>query len=116
MLHGLPIVYARWFSPERVQKSGDLEAIEEGMSDNVIKDFDWLEGELQKSSGKFLVGSHITAADCMMIFSVQYILDKVLGTKAKKWPKIEEWVKNCEAMETWKKAVQKTGHSLNPKI
>lgn len=114
LLHALPILYARWFSPQQVKDSGALETIEQSMSRNVVKDFDWLEGELQKGQGKFLVGDHVTAADCMMSFSAQFVLDKELGTKGKQWPMVEEWIKNCEATESWKKAVQKTGHSLNP--
>ena len=114
MLHALAILYTRWSSPQQVKDSGALETMEQSMSKNVVNDFDWLEGELRKGEGNFLVGDHVTAADCMMCFSAQFVLDRELGTKGKKWPKVDEWIKNCEATETWKKAVQKTGYSLNP--
>ncbi|KAI9663647.1 MAG: hypothetical protein M1821_007137 [Bathelium mastoideum] len=114
MVHAAPFLYVNWFAPQRVRDSGDLAIIEEGMSKNVIRDFDWLEGELQKGKGKFLVGDHITAADCMMLLNVQIITGRGFGTKGKKWPKVEEWIKRCEETETWKKAVQKTGFTLNP--
>ncbi|KAL9072660.1 MAG: hypothetical protein Q9157_005013 [Trypethelium eluteriae] len=112
LLHSLAILYMQWFSPERVKDSGDLATMQQAASKNVVNDFDWLESELQKGKGKFLVGDHVTAADCMMSFSAQWILEKGLGTQGKKWPTVEEWIKTCEATETWKKAVQKTGHKL----
>lgn len=84
------------------------------MSGNVIKDLDWLESDLQKSKGRFLVGDQVTAADCMMAFTAQFILERKMGTQGKTWPKIEEWIKICEATESWKKAVQKTGFTQNP--
>ena len=44
------------------------------------KDLDWLEAELAKGNGRFLVGDGVTAADTMMAFSVQFILVKGLGS------------------------------------
>ena len=116
MVHALAVLYVRASAPQQVKDNGGLEAIEQGMSVNVIKDLDWLETDLQKSKGKFLVGDHVTAADCMMVITVQFILVRRLGTQGKRWPKIEEWIKTCEETESWKKAVQKTGHTLNPKL
>lgn len=84
------------------------------MSVNVQKDFDWLENELKLSGTKFLVGETVTAADCMMHFSVQFILARELGTKGKKWERVEQWVKDCEATKGYKRAVEKSGYTLNP--
>ena len=106
-LHGISILYARWN-----QKDGDVKKTEEGMSRNVIKDMNFLESELKKSGGKFLLGDSITAADTMMHFSAVFILARELGVKSKDYPGIERYIKDCEATESYKKAVDKTGHSL----
>jgi glutathione S-transferase len=82
------------------------------MSTNVCKDMDYLEAELGKSSGKFLVGDQVTVADCMMLFSAQFILARELGTKGKKWEKVEKWIADCEGTESYKRAVERTGHKL----
>ena len=82
------------------------------MSRNIIKDMDFLEAELKRSKGKFLLGDRVTAADCMMHFSAVFILARELGMKGKKYPEIERWIKDCESTETYKQAVKKTGHSL----
>lgn len=108
-LHALAILYTRWFgagTPDAAAK------IEDSMSVNVGKDMDYLEAALNKSSGKFLVGDHVTVADCMMLFSAQFILARELGTKGKKWERIDQWIKDCENTESYKKAVEKTGHHL----
>lgn len=108
-LHSLAILYTRWqgaFDEPVASK------IEEGMSVNVGKDFDFLEGELSKNGTKFLAGDHVTAADIMMQFSIDFILARNLGTKGRKWENIERWLKDCKATETYKKAVEKTGHKL----
>lgn len=73
---------------------------------------DFLENELAKSGGKFLVGDSVTVADCMMLFSAQFILARQLGVQGKKWEKINQWVKDCENTESYKRAVEKTGHAL----
>jgi glutathione S-transferase len=108
-LHGLAILYTRWFGSNT--PSAALE-IEKAMSTNVIKDMDFLEAELQKSTGRFLIGDQVTAADCMMMFSAQFILTRKLGTEGKKWEGVERWIKECEATESYKRAVEKTGHSF----
>lgn len=106
-LHGLAILYARWF-----QQGGDVEATEKSLSVNVQKDLDYLESELGKSSGKFLFGDLITAADCMMEFTLDFLTARELGTKGGSWPKVQEYLKVCHGTPTWKKAADKTGHKL----
>lgn len=106
-LHGIAIMYSRWFI-----EGGDVEATEEKMSKNVRADMAFLEAELKKSSGKFLFGDKPTAADIMMHFSAVFILARELGMKGQKYPEVERWIKDCEATETYKKAVEKTGHKL----
>jgi glutathione S-transferase len=108
-LHALAILYTRWFGADNPAAA---EKTEEGMSVNVCKDMDFLEKELGKSKGKFLVGDSVTVADCMMLFSAQFILARQLGTKGKKWEKIEKWIADCEATESYKRAIEKTGHKL----
>ena len=108
----IQILYARWGLPE-AHKSG-LAGLEEGMSPNVRKDMDWLEAELKFSSsgGKYLVGDHITAADIMMHFSIQFIYARRLGIQGGSWPLVEKWLKGLEQTESYKRAVEKTGYSL----
>lgn len=107
LLHGLAVLYAKWN-----QKDGDVEQTIAGLSKNVINDLNYLESELGKSNGKFLFGDKLTAADVMMHFSARFMLVRELGTMGKKWPKIEEWLDNCEATPSYKAAVDKTGHKL----
>lgn len=108
MSHAIAITYARWF-----QKTGDVKQTEEGLSGNVVKDLDYLESELKKSSGMFLLGDALTAADIAMHFSITFILARELGTQGKTWPRIEQWVKDCEAAGSYQKAVKKTGYDLS---
>ena len=108
-LHALAILYTRWFGTDNPAAA---EKIEEGMSVNVCKDMDFLEAELGKSKGKFLVGDSVTVADCMMLFSAQFILARQLGTKGKKWERIEKWVADCENTESYRRAAEQTGHKL----
>lgn len=68
-LHGIAVLYVRWF-----QKDGDVAKTEEGLSKNIINDFNYLDAHLSKSQGKFLCGDSITAADCMMQFSAGFIM------------------------------------------
>lgn len=86
MLHAIAITYARWNIPE---DSPDILAqAEEGFSVNVQNDLDWLETELSLSSGPFLCGDKVTAADMMMQFSIDLILVTKLGTQGRAWPGI----------------------------
>lgn len=117
MLHGLAITYNRWFTPQRAHENGDQAEAEKGISVNVQKDLDWLEDELLSSKSGWIVGEHLTAADIMMHFSVQFILERRLGTEdgeGTKWPKVKEWLKKCEGQDAYKRAVEKSGYSLNP--
>lgn len=106
-LHGISILYVRWH-----QKDGDVKKTEEGLSKNVVNDMNYLEAELSKSKGKFLCGETVTAADCMQQFSAAFIMARELGIKASSYPKTQQYLQDCEATETYKKAVQKTGHKL----
>lgn len=107
LLHAISILYARWN-----QKDGDVAKTEEGLSRNVIKDMNFLESELQKRGTKFLCGNHVTAADTMMGFTIAFVILRQLGTQGKRWPAIEAWIKNCEESDTYKKAVERTGHKV----
>lgn len=117
MVHGLAVLYTLWNFPAAFKESNadDFDKMIAAISVNVQKDFDWLETALGQSTGRFLVGDKVTAADIMMLFSVQFILARDLGTKGKSWAKVNEWVERCEATESYKKAVEKSGHTLYPK-
>ena len=106
-LHGLAVLYTRWN-----QKDGDVAKTEEGVSRNIKKDMEFLESTLKKSKGKFLFGDQVTAADCMMHFSAVFVIARELGVKAGDCPTVEQYIKDCEATESYKKAVEHTGHKL----
>ncbi|KAJ4293281.1 hypothetical protein N0V90_008563 [Kalmusia sp. IMI 367209] len=115
MLHALAITYARWNMPQSAKDNGVLQVTEKGLSVNVQKDLDWLETELSLSEGKFLCGEHVTAADTMMQFSIDFILVTKLGTQAKEWPNIQRWLETCKETVTFQKAVAKSGYELTAK-
>ncbi|KAH9862545.1 hypothetical protein IAQ61_009962 [Plenodomus lingam] len=106
LIHALAIMYGSGAAPDAADK------ISKGLSPQVHRDFDWLESELKKGGGKYLVGDHLTAADTMMGFSVAFILKMGLGTSGKKWPAVEAWLANIESTEAYQRAVNKTGHTL----
>ncbi|KAI8937466.1 hypothetical protein NX059_005186 [Plenodomus lindquistii] len=110
-LHSLAILYARWNAPKDVPE-GTVEKMEKGMSVNVQNDLSWLETELSLSSGKFLCGDHVTAADIMMQFSADFILARELGTQGKEYPNINKWLEVCKNTDSYKRAVEKSGHKL----
>ena len=105
-MHAVAILYSR-----RHQMDGDVTKTEQAMSHHVIKDMDFMEYSLGKSSGPYLLGD-LTAADFNMHFSVEFILAWELGTQGKKWPNIEQYIKDCCATESYQRAVQRTGHKL----
>ncbi|KAF2762037.1 thioredoxin-like protein [Pseudovirgaria hyperparasitica] len=113
LLHALSITYATWMSPPAVKESGGFDKLLENLSINVVRDFDWLEGELGKNSGDFLVGNTVTGADIMTAFSARFVLTRELGTKGKTWSNVNKWLKKCESTKTYQDAVKKTGHSLD---
>jgi glutathione S-transferase len=60
------------------------------------------------------VKEDVTAADTIMLFGIQFIFarDLVRGGSISEWPNVERWVENCEGTDSYKRAVQKTGHKL----
>lgn len=82
------------------------------MSKNIHNDLDFMTAELGKSSGKFLFGDEITLADIQMHFSIAFILARDLGLLGRKWERLEKYVKDCEATDSYKQAVKKTGHKF----
>ena len=63
MPHALAVTYARWNATERMKENGDLQRLEEGLYGNVVRDLEWLDGELE--GRKFLAGGGLGAADTM---------------------------------------------------
>jgi glutathione S-transferase len=106
LMHALAIAYGSGAAPESAEK------LATGLSPQVHRDFDWLESELKKGTGKFLVGNSLTVADTMLGFSIAFILKMGLGTKGKEWPGVNAWLKNVESTPAFQRAVKKTGHSL----
>ena len=106
MIHCLPTVYNHRIDVILAKK------LAPGLAELVAKDLDWLEAELEKSGGKYLVGDHVTAADTMVGFSIQFIFAMDLAPKGRKWERIEEWLKRIEGQEAYKRAVEKTGFKM----
>jgi len=140
MIHALAILYVRWRMPSPQKTDGTLAAIERGLSVNVQNDLDWLEAELNANNANakggrflFLVGDSLTAADIMMMFSVQFIFARRLGAemgtemeietesemekkekkeKKKRWETVERWLRGLEGCESYLRAVEKSGYKL----
>ena len=106
LTHSLAIMYGSGAIPDAA------ETLSGSLSPQVHRDFDWLESELKKGNGKFLVGDHLTAADTMMSLSIAFILKMGLGTKGKQWPAVDAWLKHVESTPAYQLAVKKTGHAL----
>lgn len=109
MIHGLAIMYTQWYMPKDAPPQ-ILEPMEQDMSVSVKKDMAWLEKELSSSSGAFLCGQNLTAADIMMQFSAELILMKQFGTKGMEYPNVKKWLEACKDTASYKRAVEKTGH------
>lgn len=120
MLHAMAILYARWQLPDTEEvRDGILPEMEKKLAFNVGNDFDWLEGELaaQKARGSgWLVGEGLTSADVVMQFSVQFIMERKLGVGGRgegRWKEVEAWLGRTEEHDAYRRAVQKTGYSLD---
>ncbi|KAJ4417581.1 hypothetical protein N0V82_006054 [Gnomoniopsis sp. IMI 355080] len=120
MMPAMPVLYTRWQLPEDAPDRDQLLAmVEKKLSANVHNSFDWLEGQLktQKAQGSgWLVGKGLTAADIVLQFSVQFIMERKLGVGGRgegKWPEVVAWLERTEAVEAYRKAVDKTSYSLD---
>ncbi|KAJ6095228.1 hypothetical protein N7486_005974, partial [Penicillium sp. IBT 16267x] len=111
LMHGLAIWTLRPACPESVKKSG-LAEIESKLAVPVQKDFDWLESELGKTEGPFLLGDEVTAADIILAFSCQFIIASELGLEGKSWTRINKWLASIEKRDAYQRAIRRTGHHL----
>ncbi|KAF5258151.1 hypothetical protein FOXYS1_11292 [Fusarium oxysporum] len=112
LLHALSILYTRIMMPkEAAQYISELEA---KLAPNICGAMEWLEAELKTgpSQGQFLVGTELTAADIMMVFSIEVIFTMKAGTERQKWPWTSKWLANIMDRKAYKKAVERTGYSL----
>lgn len=117
-LHALAILYTRWQLPEPAQ--AHLPEMEKKLSANVHNDLNWIENTLVEQAGKgkeYLVGEGFTVADVMMQFTIEFIFTRELGIKGMddKWPETRKWLKRCMDRPAFKKAVEKTGYTLESK-
>jgi glutathione S-transferase len=131
MTHGLAILYARWQMPE--EGKGMLKGMEERLSKNVRNDLGWLEGTLKDQKGKgrdWIVGDSITIADIQMQFryvlcsypsirfwlscSIEFMFERKLGVDPARneFPEIISWMARTKEEAAYKKAVKKTGYTL----
>ena len=106
MVHCLPLVYIRRNDATAAEK------LAPSLTKYVAGDLDWLEAELKDGNGKYLVGDHVTAADTMLAFSIQFIFRMRLAPDHRKWERVEAWLKHIEGEESYRRAVKKTGHKL----
>lgn len=106
MVHCLPTVYNRRIDATLAEK------LAPGIEQIVAKDLDWLEEELKKGNGRYLVGDHITAADTMVAFSVQFIFRMRLGPSNRRWEGIESWLRGTENERAYQRAVAMTAYKL----
>jgi glutathione S-transferase len=113
-MHSMAFFAFRMGMPQRLREmaSDDVEEAERKMAVHVQKDLDWLERELETSTGAFLVGDTVTAADIMLYISALFTLKFELGTKGRTWPAVEAWLKRCEDTESYKRAVEKSGFHM----
>ena len=117
MVHAMAILYARWRLPESAQSV--LPELEDGLSNNVKNDFKWLEDTLvkyKKSGDAYIVGNELTAADVMLGFTVEFLMERKLGVKgwgSGQYPEVEAWFKRVTQRPAYKKAVEKTGYTLD---
>ena len=106
MVHRLPTVYNRRIDATMAEK------LAPGLEKNVIKDLEWLEAAPKAGNGRYLVAGHVTAADTMVAFSVQFIFAMRLASRNNRWAAIEGWLTNIEGEKAYQCAVAKTGHRL----
>jgi glutathione S-transferase len=114
-LHAYPAFMARRL-PAELLKSGDVHQLRVIATRKVYADMDWLEKHLAEEKTAFLVGDHLTAADIMMGFSAQLILERIVklgdlnesGDK-KEYPCIEKWLQGLMGRKALRVAMKKTG-------
>ena len=106
MVHCLPTVYIR-----RTDATA-AERLSHDLKQYVSKDLDWLEAELERGNGKYLVGDHVTAADTMVAFSIQFIFRMDLAPRDKRWERVEAWLRHMEVQESYERAITRTGYKL----
>ncbi|KAH8811370.1 glutathione S-transferase [Xylogone sp. PMI_703] len=111
-MHALPIWRLRQYCEGSTRATEALPEIEAKYAAPVRQDFDWLENELGRGQGDYLVGDQLTVADTMMAFTIQFITAYDLGLEKKSWPRVSRWLRNVESREAYKRAVQKTGHHI----
>lgn len=69
-VHGMALLYARWTIAEEAKHT--MPGMEERLSRNIVNDFNWLEGQLQKQQAEgrdWIVGDGLTVADIQMQFT-----------------------------------------------
>jgi glutathione S-transferase len=106
------VLYIKWF-----QKSGDVEETLKGAGGNIGRDLDFLEKTLEGNgeAGEWIMGDKLSVADIMMHFSAAFVLERGLhpGPKGEGWPRVRKWIEKCEGTESYKEAVERTGHSFD---
>ena len=124
LLHALAVLYARWQMPQQYRESEEgkkaVEEMEGKLGVNVVNDLAWLERELGSSTGMYLVGNEVTAADVMMHFAVEFTVERELGVKkegfAETYPRLGEWLGRCRELPAYKRAVERSGYTLYPSV
>ena len=112
LVHGLVPFYVHRAAP------GTPESVMEALKADTGADLDWLDSQIKASNTRYLVSDTVTAADTMIGFSVQFILEFRLHPKEvegdARWENVKKWLANVEGSKAYRRAVEKTGHTLRP--
>ena len=113
LMHGLVPFYVHRTAPDTPA------TILQDLTADTGADLDWLDNQIKTTNKRYLVCDHVTTADTMMAFSVQFILEFGLHPAEKvgeaRWANIKKWLANVEGSKAYQRAVKKTGHTLQPK-
>ena len=113
LLHAYPAMITRRL-PQNLLASKDVHDLRVIATRKVYDDLDWLERHLGETQTAFLVGHDLSAADIMMGFSAQLIMDRVVTGeldegKDRKYPCIEKWLRGLMGRKALGMAMKKTG-------
>jgi glutathione S-transferase len=119
MVHAYP-AFITTRLPGNLLTSKDIRDFRVIAAQRVYEDLAWLETHLSDAKTMYLVGDHLTAADIMMGFSIQLILERVIkdgelsevGGK-KEYPSIQKWVGGLMGRKALRMALKKTGFTAS---
>lgn len=114
MLHISPILVSRRATAE-LRDSSDFKAWLETVKGKSIEDIVWLESELaaqrrcfMHNIALYLVNNQLTAADIMMAFGINLIMERIIGGDwTKTYPHIGEWLVTVKGRSAYQRAIER---------